>query len=103
MERRNTLELLFYISISILSYLHGNFYVSILSLSLSAYDKTVARKGSLQRVPEYFFVVAGFAGGGAGLFLSFILFNHKVRKPPLIGSIVIAVLLRYFCYRFLPF
>mmetsp|Transcript_177 Transcript_177/g.334 ORF Transcript_177/g.334 Transcript_177/m.334 type:complete len:94 (-) Transcript_177:987-1268(-) len=67
--------------------------VDSVAFLLSTSDKFFA-KARHRRVSERTFVVLALLGGGWGLFLSFFLFNHKLRKSKFLAQVVGAVFLR---------
>ena len=64
-----------------------------LSQSSTRFHSTV-----LYRIPESTFYLLAFLGGGWGLILSFIFFNHKVRKTRFLVKCGAALVLRILLY-----
>mmetsp|Transcript_20282 Transcript_20282/g.42497 ORF Transcript_20282/g.42497 Transcript_20282/m.42497 type:complete len:103 (+) Transcript_20282:190-498(+) len=92
-----------FVTFSLVAWLFGNpnRAICFLSACVSLFDKLIAPTAA-RRVPEYIFVVLALFGGGTGLFLSFILFNHKIRKTLLLNQVVLATVVRYFLLDVLP-
>ena len=66
---------------------------AIFAFLLSSYDK-MAAAAKKQRVPERVFCLVSALGGFWGLCLSFVLFNHKMRKQGFLLKIICCYLLR---------
>ena len=84
--------------------LYSGTFVNAFAFLLSLYDKAIAKGKvrALQRVPEASFALVALLGGGLGLAVSFVVFNHKVRKGKFLLRVGVAVLVRFvFCYLFL--
>lgn len=92
-----------FVTFSLVAWLFGNpnRAICFLGAGISLFDKIIAPTAA-RRVPEYIFVVLALFGGGTGLFLSFILFNHKIRKTLLLNQLILAIVLRYFLQGVLP-
>ena len=91
--------------------------IGFIAFFVSLYDKFIAKsstKSSIKsstrflyripayripvRVPESTFYLLAFLGGGWGLILSFIFFNHKVRKTRFLVKCGAALVLRILLY-----
>lgn len=65
-------------SIALLLYLS---IISILSVTLTAYDKLAAKWFKEARIPEKWLLFFAAVGGAAAMFLTMLVVRHKTRKP----------------------
>ena len=74
--------------------------IDFIAFFVSLYDKLIAKSSTrfLYRIPESTFYLLAFCGGGWGLILSFIFFNHKVRKTRFLAKCGAALVLRILLY-----
>jgi len=77
--------------------LQMNLYINFVAALITIFDKLESRRLSLlrrkTRVPERVFHALFFLGGGVGVSLAFVMFNHKVSKTDFLGR----CLLSYAC------